>query len=199
MLRATHSISSKSISSEVFSLKTGSWRTVQVSHIDINRPDKIESFSNGAVHWLVRTVCDSDKLYTILSFDMKEETFKETALPNITRSEYTGFVDLGDLKGCLYAVYGGDDSVDLDFWVMKEYGVENSWSMIIRLNCVEFGSDYSLWPVCFTHEDDVVISLDGWDIVRYNLSDKTLKKFKRRLTDWTRRLVYTETLVSPYG
>ncbi|GKD67666.1 hypothetical protein Tco_1321756, partial [Tanacetum coccineum] len=110
-----------------------------------------------------------------------------------------GFVDLGDLKGCLYAVYGGDDSVDLDFWVMKEYGVENSWSMIIRLNCVEFGSDYSLWPVCFTHEDDVVISLDGWDIVRYNLSDKTLKKFKRRLTDWTRRLVYTETLVSPYG
>ncbi|PWA68632.1 F-box domain-containing protein [Artemisia annua] len=152
MVRACHSISSKSISSEVFNLKTGSWRTVQVSRIDINRPEEIETFSNGAVHWLVKSVCGSDKTDTILSFDMKEEIFKEIVLPNFTRSESAVFVDLGDLKGCLYAVYGGDNGVDLNFWVMKEYGVESSWSMMIRLNCVEFDSDYYMWPVCFTHE-----------------------------------------------
>nr|GEY27228.1 hypothetical protein [Tanacetum cinerariifolium]GEY99599.1 hypothetical protein [Tanacetum cinerariifolium]GEZ02213.1 hypothetical protein [Tanacetum cinerariifolium] len=197
MVCAFHSISSKSISSEVFNLKNGSWKTVQACHIDINNPDEIGIFSNGAVHWLVRHCDDLNKNDIILSFGMKEEVFIETALPNVTRAEHTGFTCLGDLKGWLYAVYGGSDGVDMDVWVMKEYGVVNSWMKIIRLNWVEFDCDYGMSPLCFIHEDDVVIDLDAWNIVRYNLSSKTTKMFKKCSTDWHLWLVYTETLVSP--
>ncbi|PWA84563.1 F-box domain-containing protein [Artemisia annua] len=202
MVRACHSISSKSISSEVFDLKSDSWRTVQVSHMDINSPDEIGILSNGAVHWLVRHSDDSDKHDTILSFDMKDEIFIETALPNVpnvTTIELIGFTSLGDLKGFLYAVYGGCEGVDADVWVMKEYGAVDSWSKIIRLTWAEFGCDYGISPVCFIHEDDVVVDIDAWDIYRYNVSEKTMKRFNKFTTDWHISLLYTEALVSPYG
>ncbi|PWA47796.1 F-box domain-containing protein [Artemisia annua] len=199
MARASYSVSAKSISSEVFNLKSHSWKTVQVSHIDINNPVEIGIFSNGSVHWLASQGGDLNRRNTILSFDVKEELFIETALPNVTCTEYTGFTCLGDLKGCLYALYGGCDGVDMDVWLMKEYGAVNSWSKIIRLNWVEFDVDYGMHPLCFIHEDDVVVDLDAWNIVRYNLSSKTMKMFKKCSTDWHLSLVYTESLVSPYG
>ncbi|GJX41480.1 F-box domain containing protein [Tanacetum coccineum] len=198
MVRASRSVSGKSISSEVFNLKTGSWRTVHISHIEMNKPDEIGIYSSGAVHWLVRDHDDPNKRDTILSFDLKDENFRETCLPNVGEFEKTGFEDLGDLKGCLYALYGGDNG-DAYVWVMKEYGDENSWSMMIKLNWVGIPCDYFMTPICFTLEGEVVIDLDLFHIIKFNLSDKTYKRFKKCSTDWHDWLVYTETLVSPYG
>ncbi|KAJ0540774.1 putative F-box domain-containing protein [Helianthus annuus] len=200
MVRASHSISSDTITSQVFSLKTGSWRTIQTAHMNINDPDEIGSFSNGAIHWIVRHNGGLNNSETILSFNVKDERFLEIRLPNSDESENeeSGFWSVGDLKGCLYVVYGGD-GVDMDVWVMKEYGVEGSWNKVIKLDWVRFSCDYGMMPVCFTHEDDVVIDLDSWDLVRFNIKENTYKRFKKCSTDWHFWVVYTETLVSPYG
>ncbi|XP_076951690.1 F-box/kelch-repeat protein At3g06240-like [Bidens hawaiensis] len=202
MVRASRSISSNYVSCQVFNLKTGSWRTVQTAHMSINDPDIIGSFSNDAIHWIVRHSSHDDGFNTremVLSFDIKDEIFMEIALPNGGENEQSEFWCLGDLKGCLYAVYGGDDGVDTDVWVMKEYGVESSWSKVIKLDWIRFGCDYGMVPVCFTHEDDVVIDLDSWDLVRFNTKDNTIKKFKKCSTDWHLWVMYTESLVSPHG
>ncbi|KAI3523634.1 hypothetical protein L1887_01904 [Cichorium endivia] len=195
MVRASRSVSGQSIRSEVFNLKTGSWRTIHASQIDIDESDEIGIFSNGTIHWLIRHVGGSERRDTILTFDSKKEIFGEISLPNREHEE-TGFTWLGDLRGCLYAVCGGDGA-DVDVWVMKEYGVENSWSKMIKLNWVEFDCDYVMLPVCFTLKDEVVIDLDSWNIVRYNLTEKTIKYFKKCSTDWHDWVMYTETLVSP--
>ncbi|KAI3823091.1 hypothetical protein L1987_04517 [Smallanthus sonchifolius] len=163
MVMATRSISSNSISCQVFNLKTDSWRTVQATHMNINEPDEIGSFSNGAIHWIVRHRPHNNgfnQRETILSFDIKDEVFMEILLPNGGENEQSAFWCLGDLKGCLYAVYGGD-GVDMDVWVMKEYGVESSWSKVIKLDWFRFNCDYGMIPVCFTHEDDVVLDFDS--------------------------------------
>ncbi|XP_076951691.1 F-box/kelch-repeat protein At3g06240-like [Bidens hawaiensis] len=204
MVSASRSMSSNIISCQVFNLKTGSWRMVQTSHVSVKDPSMIGSFSNGAIHWIVRHRPHHDDLNkheAILSFDIKDEVFIEIVLPkpNGGENEQSGFRCLGDLKGCLYAVYGGTDGVDMDVWVMKEYGVENSWSKVIKLDWIRFDCDYVMTPVCFTHEDDVVIDLDSWDLVRFNVKDNTIKRFKKYSTDWYLWVVYTETLVSPYG
>lgn len=191
MVRASCSISSRSISFEVFNLKTGYWKMGQAVHINIDNPDEIGIFSNGSIHWLVRHSGGSDKREKVLSFDIKDEIFIETSLP-----DGGGFSFLGDMKGCLYAVCGGDGA-DVDVWVMKEYGVESSWTKVIKLNWVEFSCDYGMWPVCFTQDNDVIIDLDSWTTVRYSLSNKTIKKLKKRSTDWHDWLVYHQTLVSP--
>ncbi|XP_071735740.1 F-box/kelch-repeat protein At3g23880-like [Rutidosis leptorrhynchoides] len=191
MVRASCCISSKSISFDVFNLNIGYWKMGQASDIDIDDPDLIEIFFNGSLNWLVRYRGDHDKRAKVLSFDMKYEIFKVTTLPDCG-----AFFSLGDMKGCLYAVCGGDGA-DMEIWVMKEYGAESSWSKVIKLNSIEFHCGYQLWPVCFTKEgDDVIIDIDSWTMVRYNLSNKTIKMFKFRgtyLHDW---LVYHQTLVS---
>ncbi|XP_071735730.1 F-box/kelch-repeat protein At3g23880-like [Rutidosis leptorrhynchoides] len=192
MVRASCSISSKSISFGVFNLKTGYWKMGQATHIDIeDNPDEIGIFSNRSLNWLVRHSAGFNKLEIILSFDMRDEIFTIFSLPDCG-----GFSCLGDMKGCLYAVSGGDGA-DADIWVMKEYGLESSWSKVIKLNFSEFYCDYEMWPVCFTLEDDVIIDLDSWTMVRYSLTNKTIKKFKKRTTDWHDWLVYHQTLVSP--
>ncbi|KAJ0524529.1 putative F-box domain-containing protein [Helianthus annuus] len=180
MVRASRSISSDTITSHVFSLKTGSWRTIQTAHMNINDPDEIGSFSNGAIHWIVRHNGGLNNSETILSFNVKDERFLEIRLPNSGESENekSGFWSVGDLK---------------------EYGVERSWSKVIKLDWVRFSCDYGMMPVCFTHRDDVVIDLDSWDLVRFNVKENSYKRFKKCSTDWHFWVVYTETLVSPYG
>ncbi|XP_076912558.1 F-box/kelch-repeat protein At3g06240-like [Bidens hawaiensis] len=202
LVSASRSISSNSISCQVFNLKVGSWRTVQTSHMSINDPNMIGSFSNGAIHWIVRHRAHDDGLKNreaILSFDIKDEVFMDIVLPNGGENEQSGFRCLGDWKGCLYAVYGGVNGVDVDVWVMKEFGVESSWSKVIKLDWIRFDCDYVMTPVCFTHEDDVVIDLDSWDLVRFNVKDNTITRFKKCSTDWYLWVVYSENLVSPYG
>ncbi|KAK1435364.1 hypothetical protein QVD17_01125 [Tagetes erecta] len=202
MVRGFRSASSNFLSSQVFNLKTGSWRTVQLTQININKPDEIGSISNGALHWIVRHKSHNggfNKQETILSFDIKDEFFLEIILPTDNeRNEHSGFWSLGDIKGCLYAVYGGD-GVDMDVWVMKEYGVESSWSKVIKLEWCRLYCDYGTTPVCFTHEDEVVLDLDSWDLVKYNLKEDTIKRLKKCSTDWHFWVVYTESLVSPNG
>ncbi|KAL8239463.1 hypothetical protein R6Q59_016030 [Mikania micrantha] len=182
-------------------------RTVQAGNTDINDPNVIGSFSNGAIHWIVRHGPDDGRLNKqrekILSFDVKDEAFLEMVLPNGGEKEGSGFWCLGDLKGCLYAVYGGD-GVDMDVWVMKEYGVERSWSNVIKVDWNRIPCDYGMIPVCFTftHEEDaydVVLDLDAWNMVRCNLKENSIKTFKKCSIDWHFWVVYTETLVSPYG
>ncbi|XP_076922048.1 F-box/kelch-repeat protein At3g06240-like [Bidens hawaiensis] len=205
MVSVSRTISSNSISCQVFNLKIGSWRTVQTAHMSINDHDMIGSFTNDAIHWIVRHRPHDDgfnKREAIISFNIKDEVFMDIVLPNGGENEQSGFRCLGDLKGCLYAVYGGggDDGVDMEVWVMKEYGIESSWSKVIKLEWIRFGCDYGIMtPVCFTHEDDVVIDLDSWDLVRFNVKDNTIKRFKKCSNDWNLWVVYTETLVSPYG
>ncbi|KAI3778853.1 hypothetical protein L2E82_08240 [Cichorium intybus] len=103
MVRGSRSVSSQYIRSEVFNLKTGSWRTIHATEIDINEPDEIGIFSNGTIHWLIRHVGRSERRDTILTFDIKKEIFGEISLPN-REHEKTRFTWLGDLKGCLYVV-----------------------------------------------------------------------------------------------
>ncbi|KAI3716429.1 hypothetical protein L1987_67302 [Smallanthus sonchifolius] len=187
MVRVSRSSSSNSVNTQVFNLKAGLWRTVQPTHMNINEPDEIGSFSNSAIHWIVRHMPHDgnfNKRETILSFDIKDEVFGEIVLPNGGENEESGFRCLGDLRGCLYAVYGGSDGVDMNVWVMKEYGVESSWSKVIKLDWFRFNCDYGMTPVCFTEEDDVVLDLDSWDGVRFNLKDNTIKRFKKCSTDW---------------
>ncbi|XP_076922046.1 F-box/kelch-repeat protein At3g06240-like [Bidens hawaiensis] len=199
MVSASRSISSSSISCQVFNLKSGSWRTVQTAHMSINDPDIIGSFSNGAIHWIVRHSPHDDGFNNrkiILSLRHKRRDLYGNCFGENEQSE---FWCLGDLKGCLYAVYGGDDGVDMEVWVMKEYGIESSWSKVIKLDWIRFGCDYGMTPGCFTYEDDVVIDLDSWDLVRFSVKDNQIKRFRKCSTDWHLWVVYYETLVSPYG
>ncbi|PRQ35965.1 putative F-box associated interaction domain-containing protein [Rosa chinensis] len=107
----------------VYTLKTDSWR-------------KIECFSpyhaywfqgiflNGAIHWSATTVGDRSSS-VIVSYLLAEEEVREIRLPPIGD---TCLANLGVFRDCLCITLAGIDQTFNEFWVMKEYGVSESWT-----------------------------------------------------------------------
>ncbi|KAM5583045.1 F-box/kelch-repeat protein [Rosa sericea] len=111
----------------VYSLKTGSWRVIQSGYPYKYRTPAMDGrLVDGGVHWLVRRVHDRSSM-VIVSFVLAEEDVREIPLPpdfNIIEGEDEYYLSV--FEECLCV--GKKD--DLEFWVMKEYGVAKSWTKI---------------------------------------------------------------------
>lgn len=120
----------------VYSLRTDSWKRIKESPYGpsgIVRPSGIVHRSgvlvSGALHWLAETSTGG----IIMALDLEDEKFR--TFPGFP---YTGFIDIElellVLGGCLCVsgrrFYGGS----ADFWVMKEYGVNDSWTKFTVTN-----------------------------------------------------------------
>ena len=114
---------------EVFTLSTDSWRKVVLPVEPITGSGSNCVFFNGALHIMV----DSGENRFILSFDVNDETFRKIMLP---QDDLVGFCPLFEriavFKGLLALFSFGEDLDDItvvcNVWVMREYGVVESWT-----------------------------------------------------------------------
>ena len=109
---------------EVYTLSTDSWKRVVISlgSIDyIGPPPSL--FFNGALHFIAW----SGRRQFILSFDVNDERFREIMLPQIY--DDTVLNSLAVFKGSL-ALFVCCRSDICYIWVMREYGVVESWTKI---------------------------------------------------------------------
>jgi F-box interacting protein len=117
---------------EIYTLRTGAWRFVTAPgppYVVDEWP--LSVFVNGAVHWLAHTPWNKgDFRNVIVSFDMGAEAFHEMDLPeslqgsehlNVTVAVLDGLLALAPCNG-----WWGEESHSV--WVMKEYGVVESWT-----------------------------------------------------------------------
>ncbi|KAF8034332.1 hypothetical protein BT93_C0586 [Corymbia citriodora subsp. variegata] len=119
---------------EVYSLGSDTWK-------NLGRPDftwtvrgNSRAFVNGAMHWLASPTVDAP-YNSIAAFDMREEAFREVM--ELPRSEDLsqfslnprGKVTLSVLRGSLALIaFGIWNREECGIWVMKEYGVAESWT-----------------------------------------------------------------------
>ncbi|PIN12080.1 hypothetical protein CDL12_15317 [Handroanthus impetiginosus] len=121
---------------EVYSLRTDSWRFV-------NWPggyifDGPGVFVNGAIHWRVN-YDDNTRNWVVIAQNIMTETCSNLELPMPVNDDDDPDVMLGICGGCLVmlGVCGGclcayyDHSRFMDIWMMKEYGMKDSWSKIV--------------------------------------------------------------------
>ncbi|KAM1227612.1 hypothetical protein ACFX2I_006852 [Malus domestica] len=86
-----------------------------------------EALLNGTVHWVTtRHKHQPGPGLHIVSFDVAEEKFKEIERPGCGSLDICNF-HLVVIYGCLSAVVCHDRG-QIDIWVMKEYGVKESWT-----------------------------------------------------------------------
>ena len=133
-----------SAEAEIYTLSTDSWRKVVISEEFEPEPNigsifKINEkpclFFNGALHSLAY----SQSHYFILSFDVNDERFRNIMLPPLNNlvEMFPDFEQLVVFKEMLAFIVIGKD-VDVitgichicHIWVMKEYGVVESWTKI---------------------------------------------------------------------
>ncbi|KAK4577668.1 hypothetical protein RGQ29_027970 [Quercus rubra] len=120
---------------QIYTLGTGTWRNITnpgPGSLSAFPENHLSVFVNGAVHWIA-SIEDDYIIYVILSFDIRDNTFHEVALPE----------SLDDVNKLNIKVAVHDGSLALfksaltccSVWVIKEYGVAESWTsyMILML------------------------------------------------------------------
>ncbi|KAJ9552150.1 hypothetical protein OSB04_016195 [Centaurea solstitialis] len=103
---------------EAYTLGTGQWRSLGRLPYELHGSDG--QYLNDHCHWIVSE--EEDAPESICTFDLSKETFQLFPSPP---SEENCIQNLAVLKGCLCKSYVGD--LKLIIWVMKEYGIKNSW------------------------------------------------------------------------
>ncbi|KAL6195226.1 hypothetical protein ACLB2K_030846 [Fragaria x ananassa] len=143
---------------EVYSLASGSWSDPKLVDIDphcaINRCSP-QAFVNVALHWDAHRLSLTSILYRyfILAFDVSPDT-KPLAM----------FITNPDVK----------EDLHLDIWVMKEYGVQESWTKLITLR--PQGPSQSLpKALCFRKSGDVVLVIYHGPQQHYRRKEKRIE------------------------
>ncbi|AES91737.1 F-box protein interaction domain protein [Medicago truncatula] len=135
---------------EIFSLKANVWKEIVgtihwpfCSKVVSSYYPMVDSFFNGAIHWLEREL-----LLIPLPDDIENDSNDR---------------DLWVFKGFLSLWVSGDHTVDI--WVMEEYGVHSSWIkiLVLPIDAIPY-----LSPICCTKSGNIVASNGCIGLVKYN-------------------------------
>ncbi|KAL7243276.1 hypothetical protein ACSBR1_015643 [Camellia fascicularis] len=152
----------------VYTLRTNLWRRIEDS------PYEHTLHEPGALHWLARKGVGSNKSIVIISFDLVDENFRDMPSPDSV-DNFILVEELGVLGGCLcvlvprYGVYN-------DVWVMKEYGVRDSWiKFTINYN------NFHFWkPLCLSTTGEVLLEVSQKKLVLFNPQKRKSKVGSRQ-------------------
>ncbi|KAK9676090.1 hypothetical protein RND81_11G053100 [Saponaria officinalis] len=172
---------SKTKSLYAFNINEGEWRNHDGLGVD---PSYIEScigvFVRGACHWIYAPTC-SNSGYTILAFDMSIESSINIPFPSLDENEcYDMSIVAFNDRLALIDGHGGEmvgSSSSFDVWVMAEYGVAESWSILYRVSLAPtiFGRSVGIIRGRFYVVEDkgclTSYDLDSSECERYNVLD----------------------------
>ncbi|KAB5534634.1 hypothetical protein DKX38_017720 [Salix brachista] len=121
---------------ELYSLNEGSWRSIpQTAPLRYDTDQHFSSaFLNGAVHWIANRADQHEGIHNVvLGFDMSDEIFLEIALPSCLDNVRPSCLSLLVYKESSISVCQASflSSVQFHIWVMKEYGVVESWTQLV--------------------------------------------------------------------
>ncbi|XVF71574.1 hypothetical protein PTKIN_Ptkin12aG0049100 [Pterospermum kingtungense] len=114
---------------EVYTLSTKSWKKIAIPNLGFVLWHSLQpsTFINGASHWLGGDINSLRRLF-IVSFQFEEEVFLDMELPTC-KSNYASNLSLhiAEYQGFLSLIVEQVNVNIYELWVMKEYGVADSW------------------------------------------------------------------------
>ncbi|XP_058208993.1 F-box protein At3g07870-like isoform X2 [Rhododendron vialii] len=121
---------------ELYTQGTGSWRSItSVGHPHhILRHNCFQAFVNGAIHWIAcdRRVVDGLSSLIML-FHMGSQAFSEMMMPAALVNEMQLRLSIMSYGESLAVLCHGQEG-SCGVWVMKEYGVAESWAKLYNIN-----------------------------------------------------------------
>ncbi|XP_004305632.1 PREDICTED: F-box/kelch-repeat protein At3g06240-like [Fragaria vesca subsp. vesca] len=118
---------------EMLSLRANVWKKIHSPLKDLYIPPEEGIRVNEALHWFYA------RTPSIAAFDLATEEFRTMPLPAALKHTYYAVLDCSvrlqaSVGGCLcafdFVMFGGS----IDFWVMREYGVADSWAKLFKFN-----------------------------------------------------------------
>ncbi|XP_027153585.1 F-box/kelch-repeat protein At3g23880-like [Coffea eugenioides] len=134
---------------------------------------------NGNLHWIIQERKGDPQL--IIYFDAKASRFSKLPMPKYNVGDSTHIFGLGVLDGCLSMSRFGNiwnQEHANEILIMREYGVEESWT---TLCCLPFkvvgGLGWLGWlpPLFYTKKNKEVLVTNGVHVSVFDLRDKSLR------------------------
>ncbi|XP_027121474.1 F-box/kelch-repeat protein At3g06240-like [Coffea arabica] len=181
---------------DVFSVKSRTWKRIDSLPCDLQIGPGV--WLNGAIHWLALF---DDSL--IVAFDLISEEFKPLPGPNTTIPPHQGGSYLRTRKlvvlgGCLAMMVADDQenlpSHEIDIWMMKEYGVGESWT---KFSVPIPEGEAFCQPICLLGDDNVVLRSSGWKFFVHNLREGSTTVVAGIQGIFGDVVGFSESLVSP--
>lgn len=158
----------------VYTLGTSSWRGIGGVPFAYNCRS-VGQFFNGNLHWVIQDLAGSE---LISCFDVEKETFQPFPFPFPGELHSRTLHSLGVITGCLCLCDNTSDS-EIVIWVMKEYGVQNSWTKEFVISKMpDFaGISYELVYALKVFENgDILMSWEDFYLFFYRNQNTTLQK-----------------------
>ncbi|KAI9128637.1 hypothetical protein K1719_000120 [Acacia pycnantha] len=160
----------------IFSVRTDSWKKLEgcFTHISpMVRPNRrtgstVGSTLNGAIHWLASCVQEAGQDSSepaIIALDLTEKRLREpVALPGDFEYEARELKVLGGFLSVI-GMNNNTNPNQIEIWMMREYGVESSWSKQMCVCLADEFLDYYISPISFT-KDGEVVALGGTRLMK---------------------------------
>ncbi|KAG8366518.1 hypothetical protein BUALT_Bualt17G0088500 [Buddleja alternifolia] len=179
---------------KMYSLKSNSWK--RIGNFQGGVPlDDSGQFASGKLHFSMTSGFSHDSRWDIASIDLNTEVYGIVEQPNYGEGHFD--FTLGVLGGCVCVIsnYG---NICADLWVLKEYGVKESWTKMVTISDNN-GSARCLFsgPLLMIPDGKILLLL-GMHLVVYNPKDNSLRRPEmRNLSTFLMADIYVESLVSP--
>ena len=125
----------------VYNKHDNCWRKIQNFPGSNTVTRNLGMYLNGTINWLATSKLDWDwiNLLYIVSLDLGNETYKQLSLPScFDQAHRYGHCrakpSLGILKDRLCFSYDDVERTQFVLWQMNEYGVESSWTQLLKLS-----------------------------------------------------------------
>ncbi|KAK9070944.1 hypothetical protein SSX86_009512 [Deinandra increscens subsp. villosa] len=170
---------------EVFSLRSERWKEIGDFPYHLCKRRYLNVYANGALHWLVSKEPDLRTNFMIAAFDLATEELRFVPRPDFAdfadrnNNLQASQVNMGVLGGCLCMVCNYPKT-NVDIWVMKSYGVKDSWSRLISTSDGKIVRELDfLRPIVYSKSGrEVLLEKNFERFYWYDLGNKTSKRFK---------------------
>lgn len=168
----------------VYALKANSWRRIEnIPYKYLGCRRQSAAFVCGARHWLASNGTDD----VIVAFSLADEKFRTVPSPGCIGDE------LCVLGGCLCVLVQQTHRVDV--WVMKKYGVRDSWTKFT----VTYHDSFQPWrPLSLSSTGQILFDTEQSQLVVFNPWEEKCKELVvQGCPKWVEGGTYVASLVSP--
>ncbi|XP_034219060.1 F-box/kelch-repeat protein At3g23880-like [Prunus dulcis] len=168
----------------IFSLRANVWKRMKgPDDQSIAMQNDNGTLLNEALHWL-----PNHQLY-MFAFDLAKEEFRKVPLPVTCELDDMPFQCLGLLEGCLCALqHKPCDCDSIDFWVMTEYGVLESWTKLFKFKIFGPPERPRSLSTVFVSESGSVVVRKYWsrdmELIRIEKKEDKLDDKNEKVVVW---------------
>ncbi|VFQ80322.1 unnamed protein product [Cuscuta campestris] len=159
---------------EIFSVITGKWRRISAAGANLHSGSFSSSpptFAHGALHWSSGKWLENEEYKQYITvFSMADEIFGELMLPDELANDDASSLNMMEFGETIVVFkYGryGDQEIHggrfCDMWMMKEYGVVESWCRLHHIELVPWMQRI----VGIRENGDLLMSTDQGELVSY--------------------------------